>query len=61
MTTPVKQYGVRESISMADPTKAEVQSSSDFGKFLVEVGIYESKEEAAKSQREKKFSVEFKR
>ncbi|XWS12004.1 hypothetical protein CRYUN_Cryun37aG0053000 [Craigia yunnanensis] len=50
VTTPVKQYGVTKPISMAGPTEADIQRSCALEKFLVEAGLYESKEEAAKRE-----------
>ncbi|XVE52014.1 hypothetical protein DITRI_Ditri02bG0086600 [Diplodiscus trichospermus] len=50
VAAPVTQYGVTKPISMAGPTEADLQRSRDLEKFLVEAGLYESKEEAAKRE-----------
>ncbi|XVE88805.1 hypothetical protein DITRI_Ditri19aG0098200 [Diplodiscus trichospermus] len=50
VTTPMKQYGITKPISMAGPTEADIRRSRDLEKFLVEAGMYESKEEAAKRE-----------
>ncbi|XWS16281.1 hypothetical protein CRYUN_Cryun34aG0071800 [Craigia yunnanensis] len=50
VAVPVTQYGVTKPISMAGPTEADMQRSLDLEKFLVEAGLYESKEEAAKRE-----------
>ncbi|XVF24893.1 hypothetical protein REPUB_Repub13aG0166900 [Reevesia pubescens] len=50
VAAPVKQYGVTKPISMAGPTEADIQRSRDLEKFLVEAGLYESKEETAKRE-----------
>ncbi|KAJ9692236.1 hypothetical protein PVL29_011349 [Vitis rotundifolia] len=44
----VKQYGVTKPISVAGPTEADIQRSLELEKFLVDAGLYESKEEAIK-------------
>nr|DAD44576.1 TPA_asm: hypothetical protein HUJ06_002806 [Nelumbo nucifera] len=46
----VRQYGVTKPISVAGPTEADIQRSLELEKFLVDVGLYESKEEAAKRE-----------
>ncbi|XWS20217.1 hypothetical protein CRYUN_Cryun31cG0081000 [Craigia yunnanensis] len=46
----VTQYGVTKPISMAGPTEADIQRSRDLEKFLVDAGLYESKEEDAKRE-----------
>ncbi|XP_024022453.1 nuclear poly(A) polymerase 4 isoform X1 [Morus notabilis] len=43
-----KQYGVTKPISTAGPTDVDIQRTLELEKFLVDVGLYESKEEAAK-------------
>ncbi|MED6193578.1 Nuclear poly(A) polymerase 4 [Stylosanthes scabra] len=43
-----KQYGVTKPISRAGPTVADLQRTKELEKFLVESGLYESEEEAAK-------------
>ncbi|XP_031385989.1 nuclear poly(A) polymerase 4-like [Punica granatum] len=45
-----KQYGVTKPISLAGPTEADIQRSAELEKFLVNAGLYESKEEAEKRQ-----------
>ncbi|KAA8540346.1 hypothetical protein F0562_024735 [Nyssa sinensis] len=45
-----KQYGVTKPISFAGPTEADIQRNSELEKFLVNAGLYESKEEAAKRE-----------
>ncbi|KAL1340651.1 hypothetical protein HN51_027011 [Arachis hypogaea] len=43
-----KQYGVTKPISKAGPTVADIQRTKELEKFLVDSGLYESEEEAAK-------------
>lgn len=43
-----KQFGVTKPISMAGPGEIDHQRTSDLEKYLVEAGLYESEEEAAK-------------
>ncbi|KAA8541735.1 hypothetical protein F0562_022887 [Nyssa sinensis] len=45
-----KQYGVTKPISFAGPTKADIQRRLELEKFLVNAGLYESKEEASKRE-----------
>ncbi|XP_062154391.1 nuclear poly(A) polymerase 4-like isoform X2 [Alnus glutinosa] len=45
-----KQYGVTKPLSVAGPTEADRQRSRELEKFLVDAGLYESKEEAAKRE-----------
>jgi poly(A) polymerase len=47
---PQIQYGVTKPISMAGPTDADVQRTAQLEKFLVDSGLYESKEEADKRE-----------
>ncbi|RHN39148.1 putative polynucleotide adenylyltransferase [Medicago truncatula] len=47
---PEKQYGVTKAISMAGPTSADRKRTQQLEKFLVESGLYESKEEADKRE-----------
>ncbi|KDO51817.1 hypothetical protein CISIN_1g0047361mg, partial [Citrus sinensis] len=47
---PPKQYGVTKPISMAGPTEADMQRNRELEKFLVEAGLYESKEEDEKRE-----------
>lgn len=46
----LKQYGVTKPISMAGPTVADLKRTRDLEKFLVDSGLYESDEEAAKRE-----------
>ncbi|KAK1290014.1 hypothetical protein QJS10_CPB18g01003 [Acorus calamus] len=46
----VKQYGVTKAISVAGPTEADLQRSLELDKFLVDSGLYESKDEAVKRE-----------
>ncbi|XVF86714.1 hypothetical protein PTKIN_Ptkin18bG0064000 [Pterospermum kingtungense] len=48
VAAPMTQFGVTKPISMAGPTEADIRRTRDLEKFLVEAGLYESKEEAAK-------------
>lgn len=45
-----KHYGVTKPISSAGPSEADIQRSLELDKFLVDAGLYESKEEAAKRE-----------
>ncbi|XP_058115450.1 nuclear poly(A) polymerase 4-like isoform X2 [Magnolia sinica] len=45
-----KQYGVTKPISVAGPSEADLQRSLELEKFLVDSGLYESKEEAVKRE-----------
>ncbi|XP_010925521.1 nuclear poly(A) polymerase 4 isoform X2 [Elaeis guineensis] len=47
---PPRQYGITKPISTAGPTEADLQRTKDLEKFLVDSGLYESKEEAAKRE-----------
>ncbi|KAJ1390930.1 polymerase, nucleotidyl transferase domain [Sesbania bispinosa] len=47
---PPKQYGVTKPISMAGPTVADFQRTQELEKFLVDSGLYESKEETSKRE-----------
>ncbi|XP_061358379.1 nuclear poly(A) polymerase 4-like isoform X2 [Gastrolobium bilobum] len=47
---PPKHYGVTKPISMAGPMVADLQRTLELEKFLVDSGLYESKEEAAKRE-----------
>jgi len=49
VTSP-KQYGVTKPISTAGPTEADLQRTVELEQFLVNAGLYESKEEAAKRE-----------
>lgn len=45
-----RQYGVTSPISNAGPTEIDLQRSAELEKFLVDAGLYESKEEAGKRE-----------
>ncbi|KAL0562325.1 hypothetical protein IC582_002779 [Cucumis melo] len=45
-----KCYGVTKPISMAGPCDTDVQRNKELEKFLVDAGLYESKEESAKRE-----------
>ncbi|CAL5439636.1 unnamed protein product [Camellia sinensis] len=45
-----KQFGVTKPLSEAGPSEIDLQRTLDLEKFLVDVGLYESKEEAAKRE-----------
>ncbi|THF98478.1 hypothetical protein TEA_005973 [Camellia sinensis var. sinensis] len=45
-----KQFGVTKPLSEAGPSETDLQRTLDLEKFLVDVGLYESKEEAAKRE-----------
>ncbi|KAG0492986.1 hypothetical protein HPP92_006384 [Vanilla planifolia] len=45
-----KQYGVTKPISTAGPTLADLRRTADLQKFLVDAGLYESKEEAERRE-----------
>ncbi|PIN26047.1 Poly(A) polymerase [Handroanthus impetiginosus] len=47
---PPKQWGVTKPLSLAGPTDADIQRTRELEKFLVDVGLYESAEEAAKRE-----------
>ncbi|XP_031255749.1 nuclear poly(A) polymerase 4-like [Pistacia vera] len=47
---PPKQYGVTKPISILEPSEADIQRTRELEKFLVEAGLYESKEEAVKRE-----------
>ncbi|XP_008794102.2 nuclear poly(A) polymerase 4-like isoform X2 [Phoenix dactylifera] len=47
---PLRQYGITKPISTAGPTEADLQRTKELEKFLVDAGLYESKEEAAKRE-----------
>ncbi|MQL75808.1 hypothetical protein Taro_008189 [Colocasia esculenta] len=49
-TPAVRQFGVTKPISMAGPAEADVERSAELEKFLVEAGLYESKEETVKRE-----------
>ncbi|KAL4273325.1 hypothetical protein GQ457_13G014010 [Hibiscus cannabinus] len=50
IAAPVTQYGVTKPISVAGPTEADILRSRVLERFLVEAGLYESKEEASKRE-----------
>ncbi|GLT25506.1 hypothetical protein SLA2020_006280 [Shorea laevis] len=45
-----KKYGITQPISLAGPTDVVIQRNAELEKFLVDSGLYESKEEAAKRE-----------
>ncbi|XP_057454423.1 nuclear poly(A) polymerase 4-like isoform X2 [Lotus japonicus] len=45
-----KQYGVTKPISMAGPTGSDLQRTLELEKFVVDSGLYESREEASKRE-----------
>ncbi|XP_008798549.1 nuclear poly(A) polymerase 4-like [Phoenix dactylifera] len=45
-----RQYGITKPISTAGPTEADLQRTKELEKFLLDSGLYESKEEAAKRE-----------
>ncbi|XVE97607.1 hypothetical protein REPUB_Repub03eG0034000 [Reevesia pubescens] len=47
---PPKKYGITKQISLAGPSEADIQRNKELEKFLIESGLYESKEEAAKRE-----------
>ncbi|XP_023546653.1 nuclear poly(A) polymerase 4-like isoform X1 [Cucurbita pepo subsp. pepo] len=47
---PASIYGVTKPISLAGPTDADIQRNIELEKFLIDSGLYESKEEAAKRE-----------
>ncbi|XVE53768.1 hypothetical protein DITRI_Ditri03aG0029000 [Diplodiscus trichospermus] len=47
---PPKKCGITKPISLAGPSEADIQRNSELEKFLIESGLYESKEEAAKRE-----------
>ncbi|KAJ7965916.1 nuclear poly(a) polymerase [Quillaja saponaria] len=47
---PAKNYGITKPISLAGPTEADLQRNMELEKLLVDSGLYESKEEAAKRE-----------
>ncbi|KAF8388872.1 hypothetical protein HHK36_025553 [Tetracentron sinense] len=46
----VKHFGVTKPLSLAGPTEADIQRSLELEKFLFDLRLYESKEEAAKRE-----------
>ncbi|XP_022750137.1 nuclear poly(A) polymerase 4-like isoform X3 [Durio zibethinus] len=47
---PPKKYGITKPISLSGPSEADIQRNTELEKFLIESGLYESKEEAAKRE-----------
>ncbi|GKV10004.1 hypothetical protein SLEP1_g21431 [Rubroshorea leprosula] len=45
-----KKYGITKPISLAGPAEADIQRNAELEKFLMESGLYESKEEAARRE-----------
>lgn len=50
MSMVKKKLGVTNPISIAGPTESDLQRSLELEKFLVDSGLYESKEEAAQRE-----------
>ncbi|KAL1097646.1 hypothetical protein V6Z11_D05G049200 [Gossypium hirsutum] len=48
--SPPPKYGITKPISLSGPSEADVQRNTELEKFLIESGLYESKEEAAKRE-----------
>ncbi|KAF5748279.1 Poly(A) polymerase 1 isoform 2 [Tripterygium wilfordii] len=48
--SPTKKYGITKPISLAGPTEADSQRNSELQKFLIDSGLYESREEATKRE-----------
>ncbi|KAK6927324.1 Poly(A) polymerase, RNA-binding domain [Dillenia turbinata] len=49
--SPPVKYGVTRPISLARPTEADIQRNSELERFLMDSGLYESQEEAAKREK----------
>ncbi|KAK8697150.1 hypothetical protein V6N13_113304 [Hibiscus sabdariffa] len=49
-SSPPKNYGITKPISLAGPTAADIQRNTELEKFLIESGLYESKEETVKRE-----------
>ncbi|XP_039051099.1 nuclear poly(A) polymerase 4-like isoform X2 [Hibiscus syriacus] len=47
---PPKKHGITKPISLAGPSEADIQRNTELEKFLIESGLYESKEESAKRE-----------
>ncbi|GAB4837163.1 Nuclear poly(A) polymerase 4 [Ancistrocladus abbreviatus] len=45
-----KTYGITKPISLSGPTEADLQRNAELEKFLIDSGLYESKEEAERRQ-----------
>ncbi|KAM0944699.1 putative polynucleotide adenylyltransferase [Dioscorea sansibarensis] len=50
MESVPRQYGITKPISTAMPTETDLQRTIELEKFLVDAGLYESKEEGAKRE-----------
>ncbi|KAK7255476.1 hypothetical protein RIF29_28886 [Crotalaria pallida] len=50
LQAPTKQFGITKPISMAGPMGADLQRTTELEKFLVDSGLYETKEETAKRE-----------
>ncbi|XP_034890739.1 nuclear poly(A) polymerase 4 isoform X1 [Populus alba] len=48
--TAAKRYGIMKPISVAGPTEPDLHRNAELEKFLVDSGLYESKEEAMKRE-----------
>ncbi|GAV65513.1 NTP_transf_2 domain-containing protein/PAP_RNA-bind domain-containing protein/PAP_central domain-containing protein [Cephalotus follicularis] len=49
-TKPARKYGITKPISLSGPTEPDLHRNTELEKFLVEHGLYESEEEAAKRE-----------
>ncbi|EXB60284.1 Poly(A) polymerase [Morus notabilis] len=49
-SSPAKKYGITKPISFAGPTDADLQRNVELEKFLIDSGLYESKEETSKRE-----------
>ncbi|XP_020536523.1 nuclear poly(A) polymerase 4 isoform X2 [Jatropha curcas] len=47
---PAKRYGITRPISLAGPTEADLHRNAELEKFLVDSGLYESKEKTMKRE-----------
>ncbi|KAL4284138.1 hypothetical protein GQ457_16G001340 [Hibiscus cannabinus] len=48
---PQKKHGITKSISLAGPSETDIQRNTELEKFLIESGLYESKEESEKREK----------
>ncbi|TYG64491.1 hypothetical protein ES288_D06G112400v1 [Gossypium darwinii] len=46
----VKKHGIIKPISLAGPVEADIQRNTELEKFLIESGLYESKEGSSKRE-----------
>uniref|UniRef100_A0A803RC12 Poly(A) polymerase nucleotidyltransferase domain-containing protein n=1 Tax=Cannabis sativa TaxID=3483 RepID=A0A803RC12_CANSA len=49
-SSPTKKYGITNPISVAGPTDADLHRNDYLEKFLINSGLYESQEEAARRE-----------